>query len=45
MQKKIGKVWFFYGRSSGIGFGIHIDKYAATVDFLFWYVGWEFSGV
>jgi hypothetical protein len=42
MQKKIGKVWFFYGRNSGIGLGFNLDKHHITLDLLFWYVGFEF---
>jgi len=42
MEKKIGKYWFHYGRNSGFGAGFHIDKYIVTIDFLFWYFGWEF---
>jgi len=41
-EKKIGKYWFYAGKNSGVGFGIHVDKYHVTIDFLFWYVGWEF---
>jgi hypothetical protein len=42
MQKKIGKCYIYGGRNSGIGLGIHIDKHHASIDFLFWYAGWEF---
>ena len=42
MQKKVGKGWLFYGLSNGIGIGIHIDRHSATVNFLCWYIGWEF---
>lgn len=42
MEKKIGKYWFYYGRNSGFGAGIHIDKYHVTIDLGFWYIGMEF---
>jgi len=42
MEKKIGSFWFYGGKNSGVGFGIHVDKYHLTIDLLFWYVGWEF---
>jgi len=42
MEKKIGKYWLYSGRNSGVSLGFHIDKYHITVDFLFWYVVWEF---
>jgi hypothetical protein len=45
MEKKIGKFWIYGGRNSGIGLGFNIDKHHITVDFLFWYAGFEFNGV
>lgn len=42
MEKKIGSFWFYAGKNSGVGAGFHVDKYHVTIDFLFWYVGWEF---
>jgi hypothetical protein len=42
MQKRILNKWVIYGRVSGFALGFNVDKYGATIDLGFWYVGLEF---
>tara|TARA_R110000868_G_scaffold23101_1_gene93838 strand:+ start:715 stop:891 length:177 start_codon:yes stop_codon:yes gene_type:complete len=42
MEKKIGKLWFSYGRTAGFAVGFDISKYCIILDVGFWYVGIEF---
>ena len=42
MEKKIGKYWFYWGRTYGFAIGFDLDKYHVTFNLLFWYVGFEF---
>jgi len=42
MEKKIGRYWFAWGRTSGFALGLSIDKHHWTIDLGFWYIGQEF---
>lgn len=41
-HKKFKRCWFIYGRVSGFAIGFNVDKYAATIELGFWYVGLEY---
>jgi hypothetical protein len=37
MEKKIGKYWFSWGRTSGFALGFNISKYNWGIELGFWY--------
>ena len=41
-EKKVGRLWFAYGRLSGFGIGFQISKYNLDINLGFWYVGLEY---
>jgi hypothetical protein len=41
-EKKIGKYWFYWGRTGGFALGFAVDKYHWSIDLGLWYVGQEF---
>jgi hypothetical protein len=41
-EKKIGKIWFCWGRTSGFALGFSFDRYHWSIDLGFWYIGQEF---
>jgi hypothetical protein len=43
-ERRIGKLWVSYGRTSFPGFsiGIELDRYHFSFYLIFWYVGLEF---
>jgi len=41
-EKKIGKSWFYWGKTSGFGIGFQISKYNLDLTLGFWYLGLEF---
>jgi hypothetical protein len=43
MEKKIGKYWFSWGRTSGFALGFNISKYNWGMELGFWYIGQEFE--
>jgi len=40
--KEIGKYWLAYGRLSGFGIGLNINRHVIDLQLGFWYVGLEF---
>ena len=43
MEKKIkNKFWFTYGRISGFGIGLTVNKYFLDIQLGFWYIGLEY---
>jgi len=41
-EKKVGKFWISWGRTSGFSLGFAIDKYHWSIDLGFWYIGQEY---
>jgi|TARA_R110000868_G_scaffold26592_4_gene102221 hypothetical protein len=41
-EKKIGKYWFYWGRTSGFALGFAVDKYHWSIDLGLFYIGQEF---
>jgi hypothetical protein len=41
-HKKFKRFWLIYGKISGFALGFNVDRYSATVDLGFWYIGFEF---
>jgi hypothetical protein len=42
MEKKIGKRWLVWGKTSGLAIGFTISKYNFYAELGFWYIGMEF---
>ena len=46
LEKKIGKVWLYFGWNfKRVAFGISVDRYDLAIDFLFWYLTIEYWGL
>jgi len=42
MEKKVGRFWFYSGRTNGFALGFAVNKYHWTIELGFWYIGQEF---
>jgi hypothetical protein len=42
MEKKIGKYWFYWGRTNGFALGFTVNRYHLSIDLGFWFIGQEF---